>query len=118
MAAGTAARVVGLTTAASGLSLVAAPRLALRAMGAATPDPAPLLFRVVGMFMTVAGGLLVDGADEPLALRWSAVQKAGAVAGVTLGVAGGQYHPRALAVALFDAGSAVLLVRRLRRPGR
>jgi hypothetical protein len=87
----------------------------LRAVGAADPDPAPLLYRVVGMFMTVAGGLLVDGASEPLALRWSLAQKTGAVLGVGLGVVTGSYRPRALAVAAFDAASAVALARMLAR---
>lgn len=112
----TVARFIGLTTAASGLSLLAAPRTALRGMGAGAADPAPLLFRVVGMFMTVSGGLLADGADSRLALRWSVAQKTGAVLGVSLGVAGGQYRPRSLVVAGFDAVSAVLLARMLLRP--
>ena len=111
----TVARLIGGTTALSGAVLVAAPRTMLRAMGAAAPDPAPLLYRVVGMFMTVSGGLLADGADDPLARRWSVVQKSGAVLGVGLGVATGQYRPRALVVAAFDAASAVLLARMLIR---
>jgi hypothetical protein len=111
----TVARLIGATTAVSGASLVAAPRTALRGMGAAVTDPAPLLYRVVGMFMTVSGGLLADGATDPLALRWSLVQKTGAVLGVGLGVATGQYRPRSLAVAAFDGLSAVLLARMLVR---
>jgi hypothetical protein len=112
----TVARLIGGTTALSGASLIAAPRTALRGMGAADPDPAPLLYRVVGMFMAVSGGLLADGTTNPLALRWSLAQKTGAVLGVGLGVATGQYRPRALGVAAFDAASAVLLARMLTRP--
>jgi len=110
-----AIRAIGIATAASGLSLVAAPRLALRAMGAHTDDPAPLLFQVVGMFMTVSGGLLAEDAGNPRVLRWSLMQKAGAVTGVTLGVVGGQYRPPALAVASFDGLCAALIARRLVR---
>jgi hypothetical protein len=106
-----AARLIGFTTAASGLWLVAAPRTALRRMGAADPDPAPLLFRIVGMFMTVSGGLLADDPHDRVVLRWSLAQKVGAVLGVSLGVAGGQYRGRALTVAAFDAANAALLAR-------
>ena len=111
----TVARLIGGTTAASGAALMAAPRTALRAMGAEAIDPAPLLYRVVGMFMAVSGGLLVDGATDTRALRWSLAQKTGAALGVGLGVASGQYRPRALAVAAFDAAGAVLLARMLAR---
>lgn len=109
------ARAVGATTALAGAGLIAAPTTALRALGAATPVPAPFLFRVVGMFMAVSGSLLVDGAESRLALRWSAAQKVGASGVVTLGVATGVYRPRALLVAGFDGASAVALMRLLRR---
>lgn len=102
-------RTVGATTALSGAGLVLAPRLALRVMGAASPEPAPLLFRVVGMFMTVSGGMLLDGGTAPLALRWSLVQKVGATTAVCLGVRSGTYSRRALTVAAFDGASAVVL---------
>ncbi|MGH9133596.1 MAG: hypothetical protein ACRDZZ_06645, partial [Ilumatobacteraceae bacterium] len=56
-----AAFAVGAATAVSGLALVAVPRLALRALGAGRAEPSPFLFRIIGMFMTVSGGLLADG---------------------------------------------------------
>lgn len=109
----TVARLVGLTTLASGAGLVVAPRPALRAMGAATVEPAPFLFGVVGMFMTASGALLVDGCrsepPDPVALRWALAQKVGATTAMCLGVRTGRYHRRALAVAAFDGGAAALL---------
>lgn len=84
-------------------------------MGADDPDPAPLLFRVIGAFMVVTGGLLADESDSETVLRWSVAQKAAASTAVAGGVAFGHYHPRALAVAAFDAASAVVLSRMLRR---
>jgi hypothetical protein len=108
-------KLVGAATAASGSGLVLAPRISLQAMGADSPDPAPLLFRVVGMFMVVSGGVLASAGDSPAVLRWSVIQKIAASTAVAGGVATGQYHPRALAVAAFDAASAVALVRMLRR---
>jgi hypothetical protein len=109
------ARVIGVSTLLSGLSLLLAPRLMLRLLGADADRPAPLLFRVVGMFMGVSGGLLAEGAEQPMVVRWSIVQKIGATLGVTLGVLTGQYRPRALGVASFDAVSSILLMRMLRR---
>ena len=112
----TTARLIGGVTLASGLGLVAAPETSLRLMGAGTRDPAPLLFRVVGMFMGVTGGMLLDGGDAPLAVRWGLVQKSGAAAAMTAGVVGGSYRKRALAVAAFDAASAAVLLRMATRP--
>jgi hypothetical protein len=111
----TVARGIGLTTAASGVWLLVAPSTSLRAMGASTARPAPLLYRVVGMFMTVCGGLLTDGTTTPVVVRWALAQKTGAVGGVVLGVVQGDYRKAALGVAAFDAVSAVLLARMLRR---
>lgn len=111
----TVARGIGVTTALSGLGLLLAPETSLRAMGAPTTSPAPLLYRVIGMFMTVAGGVLTDGTTTPVVLRWAVAQKVGAVGGVALGVAGGQYRRAALGVAGFDALSALLLARMSRR---
>ena len=108
-------KLVGAATAASGTGLIFAPRISLQAMGADDPDPAPLLFRVIGMFMVVSGGVLASGGDSPAVLRWSVIQKVAASTAVVGGVASGQYRPRALAVAAFDAASAVALVRILRR---
>ena len=112
------AAAIGVATLLSGVGLAAAPRLALRAMGAGTARPAPLLFRVVGMFMVVCGGLLADASRPGPAprevLRWSAAQKVGATTAMTLGVVSRSYRPRALLVAAFDGACALVLVRQLR----
>jgi hypothetical protein len=109
------ARLLGLATAASGTGLMAAPRVSLQVMGADDPEPAPVLFRIIGMFMTVSGGILASGTDSTTVMRWSVIQKAAASTAVTGGVAFGHFHPRALALAAFDAASAVALARMLRR---
>jgi hypothetical protein len=115
-----AARAIGATTAASGAALVLTPELALRLLGAQTPEPAPYLFRVVGVFMVLSGGTLIDGigsaGSAPVALRWSVAQKAAAATAVALGVRAGHYRRRALAVAAFDGASAVALAVLARRP--
>jgi hypothetical protein len=119
-AARTVPLAIGLSTAASGASLLVAPRLALRLMGAGTTSPAPFLFRVVGMFMVVTGGNLADasrdGAPDAVALRWGLVQKVGASTAMTVGVLTGAYRRRALGVALFDGACAAALAALALRP--
>jgi hypothetical protein len=108
-----AAIAIGGATAASGLGLIAAPRLALRVMGAGTAEPSPFLFRIIGMFMTVSGGLLADGARASRgggkALRWAMVAKIGAAIGVGWGVRSKRFGKQGLALAVFDAAAAGLI---------
>ena len=61
--------VVGIFTAASGLFVLTFPKTSLSLLGANDPDPAPYLFGLVGMFMLLFGGLLIDAArrQEPAA---------------------------------------------------
>ena len=110
----TAAVVVGGLTAASGLALIAMPRFVLWVLGAGRAEPSPFLFRIIGMFMTVSGGLLADGARAPatgrVALRWSLAAKVGAAVAVTLGVRTKRFGKQALALAAFDAAAAALVV--------
>ena len=113
-----AAIAIGAATAVSGVGLIAAPRLVLRVMGAGTTEPSPFLFRIIGMFMTVSGGLLADGARAPrlgrsggggMALRWAMLAKIGAAIGVGWGVRSKRFGKQGLALAVFDASAAVLI---------
>jgi hypothetical protein len=109
----TAAVAVGGLTAASGLTLIAVPRFVLWALGAGRAAPAPFLFRIIGMFMTVSGGLLADGARSPgtgrVALRWSLAAKIGAAMAIGIGVRSKRFGTQALALAAFDAAAAGLV---------
>jgi hypothetical protein len=115
-----AAIAIGGATAVSGLGLIAAPRQVLCILGAGRAEPAPFLFRVIGMFMTVSGGLLVDGARARstsgagpgagrLALRWAMVAKIGAAIAVSYGVRSKRFGKQGLALAAFDAAAAALI---------
>lgn len=113
-----AAIAIGGATALSGLGLIVAPRQVLRILGAGRAEPAPFLFRIIGMFMTVSGGLLVDGARARpstgtgagrLALRWAMVAKIGAAVAVGCGVRSKRFGKQGLALAAFDASAAVLI---------
>jgi hypothetical protein len=114
----TAALAIGAATAASGLGLIALPRAVLCMLGAGRTEPAPFLFRVIGMFMTVSGGLLVDGArprpatvigSGRMALRWAMVAKVGAAIAVGYGVQSKRFGKQGLALAAFDASAAALI---------
>lgn len=112
----TAAVAIGGATAISGLGLVVAPHLVLRILSAGRPEPAPFLFRIIGMFMTVSGGLLADGArPHPapdagrVALRWAMAAKVGAAIAVGYGVRSKRFGKQGLALAAFDASAAALI---------
>ena len=113
-----AAIAIGGATAVSGLGLIAAPRLVLRILGAGRAEPSPFLFRIIGMFMTVSGGLLADGARASIskrsgagsvALRWAMVAKIGAAIAVWRGVRSKRFGKQGLALAGFDAFAAGLI---------
>ncbi|MET0325685.1 MAG: hypothetical protein ABW219_10715 [Ilumatobacteraceae bacterium] len=109
----TAAVAIGGLTAASGLALIAMPRFVLWALGAGRAEPSPFLFRIIGMFMTVSGGLLADAARSPgterAALRWSLVGKVGAASAIVVGVRRQRFGKQAMALAAFDAAAAGLV---------
>ena len=113
-----AAIAIGGATAVSGLGLIAAPGLVLRILGAGRTEPTPFLFRIIGMFMTVSGGLLADGAfarpsRSPgagrVALRWAMAAKIGAAIAVGYGVRSKRFGKQGLALAAFDASAAALI---------
>jgi len=113
-----AAIAIGGATAVSGLGLIVAPRLVLRILGAGRTEPTPFLFRIIGMFMTVSGGLLADGARARparsagagrVALRWAMAAKIGAAIAVGYGVRSKRFGKQGLALAAFDASAAALI---------
>jgi hypothetical protein len=114
----TAAIAIGGATALSGLGLIIAPRQVLWMLGAGRSEPAPFLFRIIGMFMAVSGGLLMDGArPRPtpangagrVALRWAMVAKIGAAIAIGVGVRSKRFGKQGLALAAFDASAAVAI---------
>ena len=113
-----AAIAIGGATAVSGIGLIVAPTLVLRMLGAGRAEPTPFLFRIIGMFMTVSGGLLADGARPRrapsagagrVALRWAMVAKIGAATAVGYGVRSKRFGKQGLALAAFDASAAALI---------
>lgn len=100
---------IAAVTVASGLIQMLLPGLILKVVDGPQTRATRHLFGIVGMFMTVVGGLLLQdqmGEPDERSLLWGGVQKVGASLGVGLGVARGIFAPRALLVAGFDMASA------------
>jgi hypothetical protein len=115
--------IIAAFTALTGVVEIVAPGPVLELLGAESSATAKHLFGTVGMFMVVVGGLLTVVLLRPAPDRdvvlWGALQKAGAFAAVTIGVISGTFAALALAVAVFDLATAVLLLAyRNRLPAR
>ena len=113
---------VAAITVVSGLGQLVVPGVVLDVLGAESTPTTRHFFAIVGMFMVIVGGLLLHGLLQPpvpaYVALWCALQKAGAVAAVSIGVARDLFGGLSLAVAGFDLLSAVLaavLWRRLRQ---
>jgi hypothetical protein len=89
------------------------PRLVLGLIGGEATATSAHCFGIIGMFMTLFGGALLNEvlgpSRQPLVPLWAGLQKFGAVAAVSLGVARGLFSPLALLVASFDFISALLI---------
>ncbi|MBO1266468.1 hypothetical protein J1902_00470 [Arthrobacter sp. PO-11] len=85
----------------------------LQLLGAEPTPDARQLFGTVGMFMVVVGGLLLQtllsASPSTDVVFWSGLQKLGAFGAVGTGVLNSVFSPLALAVAVFDLTTAVLL---------
>jgi hypothetical protein len=106
----------------SGLLLVVAQRFVLDIFSATTTTSDRLFFAIIGMFMAVVGGTL---AQDLLQLRpsrivvgWSAVQKLGASAAMSLAVALSVFSAYGIILAGFDFCSALVAVAYWWRIGR
>ncbi|MDC3960662.1 patatin-like phospholipase family protein [Polyangium jinanense] len=117
--------VIGLSTVASGAVQLVAPGFVLGVMGGVSSPTSRHFFGIVGMFMVLFGGMLLQAVARPkessAAFRWVGLQKLGACAAVSLGVFRGLFSPIALSVAGFDLLSAALVfgyLDLLRRPAR
>ena len=103
---------VAALTVVSGLDQLLLPGVVLDALGAESTPTTRHFFAIVGMFMAVVGGVtlqaLLSADPPPYVVMWCALQKAGAVAAVTVGVARDLFGGVALLVAGFDLLSAVL----------
>ena len=119
---GVVAAIAALTVL-SGLGQLVAPGVVLDLLDAESTATTRHFFAIVGMFMAVVGGVLLQALlTEPTpsyVVLWGALQKLGAFIAVTVGVWRDLFGSIAMVVALFDLLTAVLaalLWHRLRRP--
>jgi hypothetical protein len=98
----------------SGIVLIAAQGFVLDLLSAPTTTSDRLFFAIIGMFMAVVGGALTQTLLRPppsaLVLGWSAVQKLGAAAAMSLAVVLDVFSYWGLALAVFDFSSALLAI--------
>ena len=106
-------KLIAVITVISGLIQMIVPGFMLGFIGGETSPGANHSFGIVGMFMVLFGGLLLQAlfakTPQPIAVFWCGLQKFGATAAVTLGVVRGLFSWLALSVAAFDLFSAVLI---------
>lgn len=105
---------IGAITVVSGGAQVVAPGFVLGQLSVET-NPASLhFFAIVGMFMVLFGGLLLQAMfsalPQPVALLWAGLQKFGASAAVGIGVMTGVFSSLAMLVAAFDLLSGALIL--------
>ncbi len=108
------------TTAIAALTLVSGivqmlfPSVILSYLSAGTTAEATHFFGIVGMFMSLFGGMLLNAMlrpdPQPVVVLWAGLQKFGAVAAVGLGVYREIFSSLALLVAGFDFLSGILIL--------
>lgn len=105
---------IGIITVASGLLQLVAPEMVLRLVGAEATPTTRHFFAIVGMFMTLFGGLLLHAlfspAHHPAMVFWASLQKFGASLAVGVGVLHHIFSGLALLVAGFDFLSGLLIL--------
>ena len=97
----------------SGIVQIFSPGIILRVLSSQRTPAALHFFGLVGMFMALFGGALLNAMLHPTGNRvlifWSGLQKIGAVFGVVIGVAHGIFSWLALPISAFDLASAVVI---------
>ncbi|NJN27580.1 MAG: patatin [Cyclobacteriaceae bacterium] len=105
---------ISLATMASGITQVAAPGYVLELIGATVTDTSAHFFAIIGMFMTLFGGLMLQALysarPQHPAVLWSALQKLGAAIAVGLGMYHGIFGMIAGTVAVFDLFSGIVFL--------
>jgi hypothetical protein len=105
---------ISIATILSGATQMFMPELVLSTIQGEITSTSAHFFAIVGMFMTLFGGLMLHAVysaqPQRPAVFWCAMQKLGAFGAVGLGVLNGIFGPIALAVALFDLFSGLVFL--------
>jgi hypothetical protein len=107
-------RAIAVLTVVSGLVQIVAPAPILSFLHGEVSPTSAHFFRIIGMFMALFGGLLLQalrsGLGSRLAVNWCGYQKLGAFAAVSWAVAAKLMVPLALGVAGFDLLSGIAIL--------
>ncbi len=105
---------ISIVTILSGLAQMLAPQFVLGFIGAEDSATASHFFAIVGMFMALFGGLMLQtlysAAPQRSVFFWCAMQKIGASIMVGLGIWNGIFTFIAVGVAIFDLFSGALFI--------
>jgi hypothetical protein len=104
---------ISAATVISGIVQIFAPEFVLKLVGANRDLTADHFFSIIGMFMALFGGMLLQAmrsaSNQQVAVFWAGSQKIGASLAVGIGVERHVFSTLALAVASFDFISGCLI---------
>ena len=105
---------ISIATMLSGITQVIAPAFVLDIIGADINPASKYFFGIVGMFMTLFGGMMLHALysvhRNDAAVLWASFQKLGAAIAVGAGIFLGIFNGLALSVALFDLASGLIFL--------
>ena len=105
---------IGVITVISGFVQMIKPDFVLSIIGGQQTPGGNHSFAIVGMFMVLFGAMLIHAlatpSQQPMVVLWCSIQKLGAAAAVSIGVAKGYFSTLALLVAGFDLFSFLLMM--------
>ncbi len=106
--------IISVVTVLSGITQMLKPDFVLRFVGGEITPTTIHFFAIIGMFMMLFGGLMIQTiystGKGTAAILWCALQKLGASIAVFIGIAKGLFEFQAGAVALFDLLSALIFL--------
>lgn len=105
--------IISVATLISGVVQMLAPQFILGLISAEITAATEQCFGIVGMFMALFGGMLLEVLISKQPVRpvylWAGLQKIGASAAVSIGVFRHVFSPLALGIATFDLLSGILI---------
>lgn len=105
---------ISLATFASGLTQLIMPSFVLKFVGGELTATTEHFFAIIGMFMTLFGGLMIQTVYSHetgyAPIVWSAIQKMGASIAVFIGILKGLFALQAGAIAVFDMASGIVFL--------
>jgi peptidoglycan/LPS O-acetylase OafA/YrhL len=105
---------ISIVTVFSGILQIVSPAFVLNSIGAEITQTSKYFFGMVGMFMTLFGGMMLQAIysvnQNEAAILWASFQKLGAAIAVGLAVFYGIFNSLALNVAVFDLLSGFVIL--------